>query len=585
MLEEITIAERLRQLASQHPDREAMRFLTGARKASEAVTYAQLWSQGACFAAALCEHVVPGARALLLLSQRLDYIRAFVGCQLAGVIAVTLFPPLSRRLARFATIIEDCDADIGFIERDSVEAVIEMVAEHPSLARVRWLIVDEIELRDDMHYAVPTLLGAHDVAFLQYTSGSTNSPKGVMVTHDNILRHTESFARMSGMTAESVLVSWLPLFHDFGMIGIALQGLMLGARSVIMSPFTFAKRPLYWLEAISEYRGTHAGGPNFGFQACSDAAAGERPVGLDLSSWTCAWNGAEPVRPATLRAFSERFQPYGFQPQTFAPGYGLAEATLCVSTKRRSPNGFVSIHIDGKAAARRQIECVASGAEDAREVVGCGVPDTEVQIVDERTCTIAPAGSIGEIWVRGPIVAAGYWNNPDESARTFCAELADRPGDRYLRTGDLGFVHEGELFIAGRIKDIIIVRGENIYPQDVELTVEASHPALRPGAGAVFVLAEGNEALVVVHELRRGTDGKFDATALCGRIRAQVSDNHGVDVAEVLLIRQGSIPKTSSGKIQRGATHTAYRDGTLQVMAGVNYRVGTVQPMVTEEMA
>ena len=573
MFAESTIPERLQRLATTQPDQEAMRFLTGPGKAAEVVTYAQLWSQSACFAEILREHVAPGARALLLLSQTLDYMRAFVGCQLAGVVAVTLFPPRSRSIGRFATIIEDCDAEVAFIERDTLEVVEEMVAAFPTLARVRWLVVDEVALADDTRCA-PHAAGGHDVAFLQYTSGSTSAPKGVMVTHDNILRHTESFARQSGMDATSVLVSWLPLFHDFGMIGIALQGLMLGARSVIMSPFTFTKRPLYWLEAISEYRGTHAGGPNFGFQACCDAAAAEPPRGLDLSSWRCAWNGAEPVRPATMLAFAERFAPCGFELATFAPGYGLAETTLCVSTKQRSATGFLLVHIDGKQASRRRVELVAPDADGAHPMVGCGVPEADVQIVDERTGEVVPAGEIGEIWVRGPVVTAGYWNKPEDTEQVFGGRIQGRPDHRYLRTGDLGFIHDGELFIAGRIKDLIIVRGENIYPQDVELVVERSHPAMRSGGSAAFVAAEGDDALVIVQEVRRGADATLDVPALCARIRAQIVDEHAVDVAEVVLIRQGSIPKTSSGKIQRGATRAAYLEGKLAVVAAVSFRDG-----------
>jgi acyl-CoA synthetase (AMP-forming)/AMP-acid ligase II len=568
---EATISGRFRALTIQHPDREAMRFLTGAGKAAETATYGQLWVHSACFAEALREHVAPGGRVLLLLPQTLDYMRAYLGCQLAGAVAVTLFPPRSRSIGRFAAIIEDCDAQVALIERDALDLVEEMVANHAALARVRWLVVEDIALEDRRDCAVHAA-ARDDVAFLQYTSGSTSTPKGVMVTHDNILRHTELFARMTGMSADSVLVSWLPLFHDFGMIGMALQALMLGARSVIMSPFTFTKRPLYWLEAISEYRGTHSGGPNFGFQACCEAAAGELPEGTDLSSWSCAINGAEPVRLATLRTFAERFARHGFRPEALSPGYGLAEATLAVSVKRPNPGEGLAIHIDGAAAARRQVVRVAGDGEDASEMVSCGISGTELEIVDEQTCEVAQPGRIGEIWLRGPIVAAGYWNKPDDTARTFGAEIAGRPGVRYLRTGDLGFLHDGELYIAGRIKDIMIVRGENIYPQDVERTVETSHPALRPGGGAAFVAADGDDALVVVQEVRRGADSSLDPASVCARIRAEIADGHGVDVAEVVLIRQGSIPKTSSGKIQRGATRAAYLERTLQVVARHSFR-------------
>jgi acyl-CoA synthetase (AMP-forming)/AMP-acid ligase II len=572
---ESTLGERLQRLVQAHPEREAMRFLTGAGKAAEVLTYANVWSHAAGFAQVLREHVKPGARALILLSQTAEYMRAFLGCQLAGVVAVTLFPPRSRAIGRFASIIEDCAAEVAFIERDTIAVVEEMIAKYPSLAGVRWLVVDEIELADRVD-CVPHAAAPHDVAFLQYTSGSTSTPKGVMVTHDNILRHTESFARMSGMDQKSVLVSWLPLFHDFGMIGIALQGLNLGARSVIMSPLTFAKRPLYWLEAISELRGTHAGGPNFGFQACIDAADPEAIGKLDLSSWYCAWNGAEPVRLSTLQAFAERFAPCGFQAETLAPGYGLAETTLCVATRPRRPGGARILHIDGKQAARRQVAVVDKDDPAAYGLAGHGAPEMEVQIVDEKTHVAVPPGGIGEIWVRGPIVAAGYWNKPEETERVFGAEIVGRPGERFCRTGDLGFLHEGELYIAGRIKDVIIIRGENIYPQDVELTVESSHPALRPSGSAAFA-ADSSDALVVVQEMRRGLETSVDVEALCARIRAQVLDEHGVDVADVVLIRQGTIPKTSSGKIQRQATRSAYQEGTLQVLAAVCFLPSTAR--------
>lgn len=562
---EAMLAERLRWLKLQHPDREAMRFLTGAGKAADTATYGSLWAQSACFANVLREHVQPGGRVMLMLPQTLDYVRAFLGCQLAGAIAVTLFPPRSRSISRFAAIIEDCDAQVAVIERAALDLVEEMVARHAALARVHWLVVEDIALDGDGACPVHPAARA-DVAFLQYTSGSTSTPKGVMVTHGNLLEHTRLFAGMTGMSSDSVLVSWLPLFHDFGMIGMALQALMLGARAVIMSPFTFTKRPLYWLEAISAYRGTHSGGPNFGFQACCEAA-GELPAGTDLSSWTCAIDGAEPVRHATLCAFAARFARYGFRAEALSPGYGLAEATLAVSVKRAEPGASLALHIDGKAAGRREVVPMIGDGGDARELVSCGVPGTELLVVDEHTREPAAPGRIGELWLRGPTVAAGYWNRPDDTARTFAAELAGQPGARYLRTGDLGFLHHGELYIAGRIKDIMIVRGENIYPQDVELTVETSHPTLRPGGGAAFVVAEGDDALVIVQEVRRADDAALDVDGVCARIRAEIVDGHGVDVAEVVLIRPSTLPKTSSGKVQRGAARAAYLDGTLHIVA------------------
>ncbi|HVR99607.1 MAG TPA: AMP-binding protein, partial [Thermoanaerobaculia bacterium] len=473
--------------------------------------------------------VPPGERALLLYPPGLEFVAAFFGCLYAGVIAVPAYPPRSRRPdSRLRGIAMDCRPRVVLTTAALLarrEALVGQVAE---LASALWL---DTETLDDPSSGFEPSPG--DIAFLQYTSGSTGNPKGVVVTHSNLLHNLERIRVAFGQTPESVVVGWLPLFHDMGLIGNVLEPCYVGCECVLMSPAAFLQKPSRWLAAIDRYRGTTSGGPNFAYDLCARSIA---PETLDLSCWSVAFNGAEPVRRATLDRFAEIFAPCGFRRESFAPCYGLAEATLLVSAAR-------------------------GAGEDP--LVSCGALPSgdEVRIVDPESGIACAADEVGEIWLAGPSVAAGYWNRPEATQETFGA-VAEDGGGPYLRTGDLGFVRHDELVITGRLKDLIVLRGRNLYPQDVELSAERAHPALRAGGGAAFSVDErGEESVVVVHEVERRAGPLGEIT---DAVRRAVAEEHGVRVADVVLLRAGTIPKTSSGKIQRRECRSRYLAGELE---------------------
>ena len=434
----------------------------------------------------------------------------------------------------------------------------------PGLDAATWL--DTTDLPNPPTWRQPRLR-PDSPAFLQYTSGSTSTPKGVRVSHGNLMANEERIRRAFGQDEDSVIVGWLPLYHDMGLIGNVLQPLYVGARCVLISPTAFLQRPVRWLEAISQYRGTTSGGPNFAYDLCVRRISEQQRAELDLSSWKVAFSGAEPVRAETLDRFAEAFAPQGFEHRAFLPCYGLAEATLLVSGER-SDEAPRRGKVASDALARHRV--VAPGDDEAyRMLVSCGPvgePDA-VRIIDPETLRPSEDSQVGEIWVRGPSVAEGYWQRPEETVRDFEARPLKEDGTMedgvpFLRTGDLGFVHDGQLYVTGRLKEMVIVRGRNLYPQDIEWTAERSHPALRPGHGAAFsVDSEEGEQLVVVHELeRRGLDQAAEAADAVHRALAR---EHEVSVHEVVLVRPATIPKTSSGKIRRRACRTAYLAGQL----------------------
>ncbi len=550
-----TLAGALRARAAEQPNRTAFTFLADGEAEAERLTYGGLDRAAAAIAAALRETVPPGARALLLYPPGLDFIAAFFGCLYAGVVAVPAYPPRphDRSHSRLRAIARDAEPRAALTTAailSGVEAPRGLLAIASELATVRWMATDILETgpaAQPVDEPDPETL-----AFLQYTSGSTADPKGVMVTHANLLHNERMIGEAFGMDEDSVVVGWLPLYHDMGLIGSVLQPLYAGARCVLMSPVSFLQRPLRWLEAISRYRATTSGGPNFAYELCLRKASPEALAGLDLTSWRVAFNGAEPVRPSTLERFAETFAPCGFRAKAFYPCYGLAEATLFVA---------------GGARGRRPRTAVF---EPPRQVVSCGHAwmGQRLAIADPETGMELLQGAVGEIWISGPSVARGYWRNAEATARDFNAFLLtpDGPGQGpFLRTGDLGFLADGELFITGRLKDLVILRGRNHYPQDLELTAEASHPDLRPGNGAAFsVEVAGEERLVIVHEVERRRRDGFEEVAEA--MRRAVAAEHEVQVHEVVLIRTGSLPKTSSGKVQRRLCRKLYLAEDLAVV-------------------
>ncbi|HVR96249.1 MAG TPA: amino acid adenylation domain-containing protein, partial [Thermoanaerobaculia bacterium] len=574
-----SLVELLRARAFAHPDRRAYAFLADGVSETESFTYGELDARARAIGAALARRGARGERVLLLYPPGLEFIAAFFGCLYAGAVAVPCYPPRPRRdHPRLRAIARDARPRVA-LTTPELGARREAVVEHvPELAAADWLVTAGLDGSLADGWKEPDL-APETPAFLQYTSGSTSTPKGVIVTHGNVLHNEEMIRLAFGQSEESVVVGWLPLYHDMGLIGNVLQPLYAGATSVLMPPVAFLQRPARWLEAVSRYKATTSGGPNFAYDLCVRKIAPEDRARLDLSSWSLAFNGAEPVRAETLERFAETFAPCGFRREAFYPCYGLAEATLFVAGGRQgepaaptAPTAPTAVvEFDAAALERGRALPVGPAGEgsEGRILVGSGRAwsGQRIAIAGPESRQPLPPGRVGEIWVAGPSVAYGYWGRTEESAHAFGASLADGDGP-FLRTGDLGFLWGGELFVTGRLKDLIILRGRNLYPQDVERTAERSHPALEPGAGAAFSAdVRGEERLVVVHEVgRRFLRERGSAAEVTQAVRRAVAEEHEAQVYEVVLIRPGSLPKTSSGKVQRHACRAAWLAGELDVV-------------------
>jgi acyl-CoA synthetase (AMP-forming)/AMP-acid ligase II/acyl carrier protein len=561
-----TLIDLLRLRAQGLPDLAAYTFLLDGERDEARLTFGELDEQARTIAAWLQSEGATGERVLLLYPPGLGYIAAFFGCLYAGATAVPAYPPRNNHsLHRLQSIVTDAQAKFVLTTSpilSKVEAMFEMA---PFLKRMRWLDTDHISMKKSLAetWREP-IVSRETIAFLQYTSGSTSKPKGVMVTHGNLLHNERMIKLACEHTEDSTFAGWLPLYHDMGLIGNVLQPLFIGARCILMSPVAFLQKPLRWLQAISRHRVATSGGPNFAYDLCVRKISPEERATLDLSSWTTAFNGAEPVRHETMERFAQTFASCGFRREAFYPCYGLAEATLIVTGGDKTA---LPVRCTVERGALEQNRIVESEFEnnETRTLVGSGKPilDETVIIANPETLTQCRPGEIGEIWVAGANVAAGYWNSPEQTEQTFHAYLLDTEDGPFLRTGDLGFLRDGELFVTGRLKDLIIIRGRNHYPQDIELTVERSHAGLRPGCGAAFsVEAFGEERLVVVQEL--DAHGQTEPGEVFEAIRQAVAAEHEVEVDAIVLLKQGRILKTSSGKIQRHACRAAFLDGSLE---------------------
>ncbi len=565
-----TIPEILETRATEQGERPAYVFLSYGETgvAEEPLTYAELDARARSIGASLQAAGAGGERVALLLPPGPDFIVSFFGCLYAGAVAVPALPPRPRGAdPRLQAICRDARARVVLAAADKLTALESAAAGIPELAAALRMAPAP---KGGTGWQRPDV-GPEALAFLQYTSGSTASPKGVMVSHGNLL-HNEELIRLAFVQSpESVVLGWLPLYHDMGLIGTVLQPLYTGAVSYLMTPGAFLQRPARWLEAISRYRATTSGGPNFAYDLCVRKVGAAERKSLDLSSWEVAFNGAEPVRAGTLRRFAEAFAPCGFRASAFRPCYGLAEATLLVSGWRQEGEEPRVLALDADALERHKAEDAGESAK-VRELVGCGAGMQTVLAVDPESGEPLPPGRVGEIWVAGPSVAQGYWQRPEETAATFGAHLADGTGP-FLRTGDLGFVSDGEVFLTGRLKDLIILRGRNHYPQDLELTAERGHADLRAGGGAAFAVetdgGAGEERLVIVHEVERRAVAGLDAgkaEAIAAAVRQAIAGEHEVSVAEVVLIRPETLPRTSSGKVRRRACRDLYLQEGLRIL-------------------
>lgn len=563
-----TLVDLLRWRADQEPLRCAYRFLHAGEEEEGHFTYSKLEVRAQAIAAWLQTRVRPGDRVLLLLPPGLDYIAAFFGCLFAGAIAVPAYPPKrrsNRGEGRIEAIIRDASpatilAAVTIAEKISQDAA----AANPFTG----IPCDEVEKISSAlagEWRAPAV-ARETTAFIQYTSGSTSLPKGVMVSHANLLENQRMIQQVCGHDSASTFVGWLPLYHDMGLVGNMLQPLFIGAPCILMSPAAFIQKPVRWLRAISTYRAHTSGGPNFAYDLCVRKISLEEREGLDLSSWMVAFNGAEPVRQETLKRFADAFRPYGFRESALSPCYGLAEASLIVSCKRRLARPS-TVRIDARAAERHRVEEQGSEERAALTVVGCGpaVINTDILVVDPQTRTVCPTGDIGEVWIHGLGVAQGYWNRPQDTQETFGARLATDDERTFLRTGDLGFMRNGELFVTGRLKDVIIIRGMNHCAEDIEWSVQQCSAAIL-GVAAFAALEAGEERLVIAAELHHSAESQI--AEITARIRQAISERHEAQAHAIVFVKAGGIPRTSSGKVQRKLCRQQYLAAELELAFG-----------------
>lgn len=555
--------------AVSNPDQTAFIFIQDGDESEEHITYRELHQAAIDLSHSLLEIAKPGDRALMLFPPGLDFIKALFGCFYAGVIAVPAYPPRKNRsLERLRLLVNDSGSSLVLSTDDIRQSAERSFADVTELQGIPW-ITPNPPIPQSSNLQISNLQISKspnpDIALLQYTSGSTGHPKGVMVTHRNIIRNAEYIRQSFALSPKSVSVTWLPSFHDMGLIDGVLVPVYTGFPGVILPPVSFLQKPVRWLKAITKYRGTHGGGPNFAFDLCAEGIAEEEKISLDLSSMETLYCGAEPIRKSTFERFVSSFREYGFSHEKLYPCYGMAETTLII-TGPHAGRGPVYLCLSAGELEKNRIVPVSDQHPDARHLVGVGYPwiDTRVKIVDPETCRLLNDDEVGEIWVSGSIVTAGYWGKPDASKEVFAAEIAGDPGEKYLRTGDLGFFHDGELFISGRYKDLIIINGRNIYPQDIEFLTENSHPSIRKNASAAFpVDISGEEKLVVVAEVERTAIRDLDVDGVCDRIRENIVMETELSVHAIQLLRTASILKTSSGKIQRKACREAFLQNKL----------------------
>jgi acyl-CoA synthetase (AMP-forming)/AMP-acid ligase II len=578
-----TLVDLLRSRAERYLDKVALSFsYHGDGEDQTQLTYRELDSAARAIASQLHQLGAAGQRVLVLCRPGLDCVAGFIGCLYAGAVAV----PVHERLApRLRWVVPDAQPDFALATPATppeVQAAVDILAAERPL---RWCTTDT----GDAETWMAPQIGPDTIALVQYTSGSTRSPKGVVLTHANLLANLAAIHQAWPADEHDVGLFWLPPHHDMGLIGAVLEMLYIGGTSVLMSPTAFIKRPIRWLEAISRYRAAVTVAPNFAYDLCVEHSSPAERAALDLSSLSTAMSGAEPVRETTLTAFADAFAPAGFRPEAFLPVYGLAEATLLVSGRSDSARPVIA-HIDRTALGEDRVADAAPDDPTAATVVGCGRPrgDQRVVIVDPETRTLRGPDEVGEIWIAGPSVAQGYWGRPEETEQTFSAVLADTGEGPFLRTGDLGFLRDDELFVTGRCKDLVIIRGDNYYPNDIEETVQGCHPALLSGRGAVFTAPPSEGAadqLVVVQETNRDRIGEAELTEIVDAIQAALTEHHGITAQSVILVAPMQIPTTSSGKIQRGLCKQQFLDRTLDTLAEWHAPARSDNGVTTEKLA
>ena len=563
-------ADILKQRSVNQKNDKALIFIEDGETETTVLTFGEIFRKILTVSQMMVDQGTPGKRAILIYEPGPAFVIAFYACLYTRTLAIPVYPPMNERdFRRIQSIIDDANAEI-VLASDLVHSLISQAHRVDEVFKgVSWIVTDSgKKARDDSISLPDPAITEEDIAFLQYTSGSTGNPKGVMVTHGNLMHNQAFIKNVMGHSKKTMMVTWLPLYHDMGLVGNLLHPMYLGTPCVLMPPYAFLQKPVRWLKVISAYRGTTSGGPNFAYELCINKVTAAEKKTLDLRCWDVAFNGAEPVNPRTLDGFYQAFKSCGLKREALYPCYGMAESTLIVTGvgKKEPPK----VHKADTRYFRRNAP--ASGNGDGREsaYVSCGktFKGHQVIIVDHDTCEALGENAMGEIWVSGPSVAKGYWNKPEETKRCFQAYTRGDSRGPFLRTGDIGYLHHGDLYVVGRLKDLIVIHGKNYYPQDIEETVTETDPALRPGCCAVFSVPSGRgEAIVALQEVRKGMTDLPEKDKLIQSIQTRIQDIHHLTPLAIVLLQPGGLKKTTSGKIKRHACKAAYLDGTLKTIA------------------
>ena len=556
------LAEVLQQHAARKNQQNAYTFLINDQE-TQSFSYGQLDIDVRTLAARLQRRQAKGQRAVLLYPPGYAFTQAFLACLYAGVVAVPAYPPKPREgLERLAALLMDAQATFILTTEKVHQALHSQLEAFGAAERIE-VIATDIPQNPSLTFQYEKL-SPDNLAFLQYTSGSTGTPKGVMVSHANLMHNQQVIQQTFGHHSDSVGMGWLPTYHDMGLIGNVLQPIYTGFHCVLMSPIHFIQKPVRWLRAISQYQATTSGGPNFAYALCVQKVTEEALPALDLSSWDLAFNGAEPIRAATLKAFSNRFAACGFKETAFFPCYGMAETTLMATGVEKGSLPEV-LAVDDELLKNGQLALTENNSAP-QQLVGCGRPvkGMEIRIVDPQTLKACEESQVGEIWVKGPSVTQGYWQKEALTKETFKAFINDTNEGPFLRTGDLGALGEGQLFVTGRIKELLIIRGKNHYPYDLEHTIQ-QHKTLKQGCGAAFTIEEkGDNRLVIIQEVKRECILDFNAAEMTSWAKEQVTRVHGLQLHDICFVKPNTVFKTSSGKIQRGKCKQWYMNEELE---------------------
>jgi acyl-CoA synthetase (AMP-forming)/AMP-acid ligase II len=569
-IKHLTLVDSLRDRAKQQPDRIAYIFLKDGETKEETITYQQLDQQAKAIASQLTSLQSNNAPVILIYpyDQSLEFITAFFGCLYAGAIAIPCHPPQNLlAIKNLQGRLTSSQAKIILTTQKLLTKTKHQLDSEVS-SQLFWLNTENIKSNEAVDYQIPQFTPDH-LAFLQYTSGSTGIPKGVMVSHQNLISNQQMLQLAFAGNSQSIGVGWLPLFHDMGLIGNVLHSLYLGIPCVLMSPLAFIQKPIRWLQAISHYRGTISGGPNFAYDLLCRQVTEAQKQHLDLSSWELAFTGAEPIRQETIKQFSNYFADCGFRREAFYPCYGMAEATLFITGGLKNEAPIIK-YVEEKALEQNRVVLSTTAKPGYRSVIGCGRAwlDEKIVIVDPQSLTLCLPHQVGEIWVAGSGVAQGYWQQQELTQQTFQAYLSDYPEQPFLRTGDLGFLDNQELFITGRLKDVMMFWGFTCYPHHLEQTVQQSHPAFSLNSGAAFSInIAGEEKLVIVQEIERSYRNCLDVDEVIETIRWRIFAEHFVDVYAIALLQPGSLPKTSSGKVKRSFCKEQYLNQNLKTIS------------------